>query len=36
MSTVVQTDDRIMLKHGAVGRAMRRLIEESFHNAFTF
>jgi len=35
MSTVVPTDDRIMLKHGAGGRAMRRLIEEAFHGAFT-
>jgi hydrogenase expression/formation protein HypE len=25
-----------MLKHGAGGRAMRRLIEEAFHRAFTF
>jgi hydrogenase expression/formation protein HypE len=31
-STLV--DDRIMLKHGAGGRAMRRLIEESFLTAF--
>ncbi|MBS1820017.1 MAG: hydrogenase expression/formation protein HypE [Acidobacteria bacterium] len=36
MSTVVPTDERIGLKHGAGGRAMRRLIEESFHKAFTF
>jgi len=36
MSTVVPTDDRIMLKHGAGGRAMRRLIEEAFYGAFTF
>lgn len=34
MSTVVPADDRIMLKHGAGGRAMRRLIEEAFHTAF--
>lgn len=32
MSSVV--DDRIGLKHGAGGRAMRRLIEESFLQAF--
>jgi hydrogenase expression/formation protein HypE len=36
MSTVIPTDDRIMLKHGAGGRAMRRLIEDAFHTAFTF
>jgi len=36
MSTAVPADDRILLKHGAGGRAMRRLIEESFHTAFTF
>ena len=36
MSTAVPSDDRIMLKHGAGGRAMRRLIEEAFHSAFTF
>jgi hydrogenase expression/formation protein HypE len=36
MSTLVPTDDRILLKHGAGGRAMRRLIEEAFHHAFTF
>lgn len=28
------TDERILLKHGASGRAMRRLIEEAFLNAF--
>ena len=28
------TDDRILLKHGAGGRAMRRLIEEAFLHAF--
>jgi hydrogenase expression/formation protein HypE len=33
MSTLT-TDDRILLKHGAGGRAMRRLIEESFLRAF--
>jgi hydrogenase expression/formation protein HypE len=32
--TSVAIDDRIMLKHGAGGRAMRRLIEESFLTAF--
>lgn len=36
MSTGVPTDDRIMLKHGAGGRAMRRLIEEACHSAFSF
>ena len=36
MSAVIPTDDRILLKHGAGGRAMRRLIEESFQTAFTF
>jgi len=30
----VTTDDRILLKHGAGGRAMRRLIEEAFLHAF--
>jgi hydrogenase expression/formation protein HypE len=30
----VMTEDRILLKHGAGGRAMRRLIEEAFLNAF--
>ena len=34
MTTGVQADDRIMLRHGAGGRAMRRLIEESFLRAF--
>lgn len=34
MSTAVSTDDRIMLRHGAGGRAMRRLIQESFCRAF--
>ena len=28
-------DDRILLKHGAGGRAMRRLIEDAFLHAFT-
>jgi hydrogenase expression/formation protein HypE len=28
------TDDRVLLKHGAGGRAMRRLIEEAFLHAF--
>lgn len=36
MSATVQADDRIMLKHGAGGRAMRRLIEEACHRAFAF
>src|ERR1700674_2628492 len=30
----VAVDERIMLKHGAGGRAMRRLIEEAFLHAF--
>jgi hypothetical protein len=30
----VMTDDRVLLKHGAGGRAMRRLIEEAFLHAF--
>ena len=30
----VTADDRILLKHGSGGRAMRRLIEESFLRAF--
>src|SRR6185369_2394527 len=30
----VMTEDRILLKHGAGGRAMRRLIEEAFLHAF--
>ena len=34
MSTLTLADDRIMLKHGAGGRAMRRLITESFLTAF--
>jgi hydrogenase expression/formation protein HypE len=34
MTTGVLADDRIMLRHGAGGRAMRRLIEESFCRAF--
>jgi hydrogenase expression/formation protein HypE len=34
MKTGVLADDRIMLRHGAGGRAMRRLIEESFCRAF--
>jgi hydrogenase expression/formation protein HypE len=32
--TLLATDDRIMLKHGAGGRAMRRLIEDAFLPAF--
>lgn len=32
--TGLSTDERILLKHGAGGRAMRRLIEESFLHAF--
>jgi len=32
--SVVATGDRVLLKHGAGGRAMRRLIEESFLRAF--
>jgi hydrogenase expression/formation protein HypE len=35
MSSVISPDAHIMLKHGAGGRAMRRLIEEAFHTAFT-
>ena len=34
MSTLTLADDRITLKHGAGGRAMRRLIAESFLAAF--
>jgi hydrogenase expression/formation protein HypE len=34
MNAVVPADDRIGLKHGAGGRAMRRLIEEAFKAAF--
>jgi len=34
MSTVVPADERIGLKHGAGGRAMRRLIEDAFQHAF--
>jgi hydrogenase expression/formation protein HypE len=34
MSALTLADDRIMLKHGAGGRAMRRLITESFLAAF--
>jgi hydrogenase expression/formation protein HypE len=34
MSTLTLADDRIMLKHGAGGRAMRRLIGEAFLTAF--
>jgi hydrogenase expression/formation protein HypE len=34
MSLAAPADDRIMLKHGAGGRAMRRLIEEAFQTAF--
>ena len=34
MSTLTLADDRIMLKHGAGGRAMRRLIAEAFLTAF--
>ena len=37
MNTTTSTlDDRVMLKHGAGGRAMRRLIEEAFGTAFAF
>ncbi len=32
--SIAVDDDRMMLKHGAGGRAMRRLIEESFLRAF--
>ena len=32
--TTTAVDERIMLKHGAGGRAMRRLIEEAFLTAF--
>jgi hydrogenase expression/formation protein HypE len=35
MTTLASADDRIMLKHGAGGRAMRRLISEAFQQAFT-
>ena len=34
MKSGALADDRIMLRHGAGGRAMRRLIEESFCRAF--
>jgi hydrogenase expression/formation protein HypE len=34
MSTLTLADDRIMLKHGAGGRAMRRLIADAFLTAF--
>ncbi len=34
MSATLTTDDRILLKHGAGGRAMRRLIEDAFLRAF--
>jgi hydrogenase expression/formation protein HypE len=34
MPSVIAPDDRILMKHGAGGRAMRRLIEESFLSAF--
>jgi hydrogenase expression/formation protein HypE len=34
MSALTLADDRIMLKHGAGGRAMRRLIAENFLAAF--
>lgn len=34
MSTLHASDERILLKHGAGGRAMRRLIEEAFLRAF--
>jgi hydrogenase expression/formation protein HypE len=34
MSTVTLVDDRIMLKHGAGGRAMRQLIADAFLTAF--
>lgn len=33
-SPVTSLDDRVMLKHGSGGRAMRRLIEEVFVDAF--
>lgn len=36
MSTAIPADQHIGMKHGAGGRAMRRLIEESFRTAFTF
>jgi hydrogenase expression/formation protein HypE len=32
--SIVVDDDRVLLKHGAGGRAMRRLIEQSFLRAF--
>ncbi len=34
MSTLHASDEKILLKHGAGGRAMRRLIEEAFLRAF--
>lgn len=34
MNHTSTTDDRILMKHGAGGRAMRRLIEEAFVGAF--
>jgi hydrogenase expression/formation protein HypE len=34
MPSVIGSDERILLKHGAGGRAMRRLIEEAFLGAF--
>lgn len=34
MSPLTATDDRIMLKHGAGGQAMRRLIEDAFGRSF--
>jgi hydrogenase expression/formation protein HypE len=34
MSSLTLSDDRILLKHGSGGRAMRRLIEETFLQAF--
>ncbi|HUR32790.1 MAG TPA: hydrogenase expression/formation protein HypE [Vicinamibacterales bacterium] len=36
MNAPVISDERIGMSHGAGGRAMRRLIEEAFHAAFTF
>src|SRR5512144_2836364 len=34
VSTLHASDEKILLKHGAGGRAMRRLIEEAFLRAF--
>jgi hydrogenase expression/formation protein HypE len=36
MSTVIPSEEHISLKHGGGGRAMRRLVEETFRHAFTF